>query len=165
MLRPLDIVVCLKHVASAPEPLGYELLARELGIALSSAHRSVGRLQQAGLLTGDRYPINSAILELVVHGVRYVYYVKPGQPTRGVPTAHAAPPLSDQIVSEGDVPVWPDPEGSARGYAVKPLDKSAPKAALRDPTLYELLALVDAMRIGRARERQLARDALRERIG
>jgi hypothetical protein len=37
-----------------------------------------------------------------------------------------------------------------------------PHAALRDPALYELLALVDAIRDGRARERNLAeRDLVR----
>jgi len=34
--------------------------------------------------------------------------------------------------------------------------KNVPHAALRDPALYELLALVDAIRDGRASERNLA---------
>ena len=38
-------------------------------------------------------------------------------------------------------------------------------AALRDAALYELLALVDAIRDGRARERNLAQQALEKRLG
>jgi len=48
-------------------------------------------------------------------------------------------------------PVWPWPDGDTRGIALEPLDKTAPIAALRDPVLYEFLALVDAIRDGRAR--------------
>jgi hypothetical protein len=39
-----------------------------------------------------------------------------------------------------------------------------PHAALRDPALYELLALVDAIRDGRARERNLAERVLVRRL-
>ncbi|MEG7523780.1 MAG: hypothetical protein M3H12_11860 [Chromatiales bacterium] len=45
-----------------------------------------------------------------------------------------------------------------------PLYKSAPGAAKRDPALYELLVLVDAIRGGRARERELAIKELRARL-
>jgi hypothetical protein len=47
-----------------------------------------------------------------------------------------------------------------RGVAFAPLYKMAPIAALRDPVLYEQLALIDAIRDGRARERQLAEQEL-----
>jgi hypothetical protein len=45
-----------------------------------------------------------------------------------------------------------------------PLYKNVPEAARRDPKLYELLALVDAIRDGRAREREIAIDELKARI-
>lgn len=70
MLQPLDILLSLKLAASDRESFGYEYIALELGIAISSAHRSVQRLHHAGLLTAARRPICAAILELVVHGVR-----------------------------------------------------------------------------------------------
>jgi hypothetical protein len=47
---------------------------------------------------------------------------------------------------------------------LEPLYPSAVDAARRDPVLYECLALVDAIRVGRARERALAVDLLRKRI-
>lgn len=162
MLQPLDVVICLKLAACNRDFPGYEHLAMELSIAISSAHRSVRRLQDAGLMTSDLSPVRSALLEFLVYGVRYVYYVKPGEPTRGIPTAHAAPPLSKLVGGGSDIPVWPHPTGSVRGFAVKPLHKSVPAAALKDATLYELLALVDSMRIGRVRERELAREELQK---
>jgi hypothetical protein len=61
-------------------------------------------------------------------------------------------------------PVWPDANGEYRGLEFAPLYRSAPQAAKRDPVLYELLALVDAVRGGRARERQIAGDELKKRL-
>jgi hypothetical protein len=69
-----------------------------------------------------------------------------------------------QVTADDLPPVWPHPEGATRGVALEPLYPSAPVAALRDPALYELLALIDAIREGRARERKLAEDELRARI-
>jgi hypothetical protein len=81
-----------------------------------------------------------------------------------MPTAHAAKPLADQITSDDLPPVWVAPEGTVRGYAVTPLYRSVPKAVKSDARWYELLALVDALRIGRARERKLAEDELKKRL-
>jgi hypothetical protein len=61
-------------------------------------------------------------------------------------------------------PVWPDPEGSVQGVAVEPLYGSVPRAARQDPELYALLALVDALRIGRARERGIAEKEISQRL-
>jgi hypothetical protein len=51
------------------------------------------------------------------------------------------------------------------GLALTPLSPSVPLAASLDPQLYELLGLVDALRVGRIREQQLAAIALQERLG
>jgi hypothetical protein len=78
-----------------------------------------------------------------------------------MPTAHAAPPLSGLIHAGLDpIPVWPDAEGEARGETFKPLYRNAPAAARADPALYECLSLFDALRGGRARERNLATEHL-----
>jgi hypothetical protein len=47
---------------------------------------------------------------------------------------------------------------------LEPLHKAAPSAARRDPILYELLALIDALRDGRVRERQRAERELTARL-
>ncbi len=164
MLQPVDILVCLKLTLEGGVTKSFEDLAGELTIGSSSIHRAVHRATDAGLLSTGRTVNRPALLEFLLHGVRYAFYVKPGALTRGFPTAHAAPPLSQLITPSNDVPVWPDPEGTTRGYKVAPLHEAASKAAKRDPKLYELLALVDALRIGRARERKLAQDELTLRL-
>ena len=45
-----------------------------------------------------------------------------------------------------------------------PLYVSAPKAAHRDPALYELLVIVDAIRGGNARERNIGVKELQHRL-
>ena len=96
-----------------------------------------------------------------MHGLKYAFYPERGERTRGVPTAHAAQPLKRLLAPP---PVWPDPNGTTRGYAFEPLYRTVPSIAKRDKNLYELLALIDAIRDGRARERQMACKALSERL-
>ena len=62
------------------------------------------------------------------------------------------------------VPIWPDPDGTRQGVAVEPLYRSVPVAAKNDAALYDLLALVDALRIGRARERAIAETEIDHRL-
>ena len=61
-------------------------------------------------------------------------------------------------------PVWPDAEGEIRGLTLEPLHKAAPRAALKDSQLYELLARIDALREGRARWGQTAEHELADRL-
>ena len=73
--------------------------------------------------------------------------------------------LQGNIVSAGDeIHVWPYAKGHTRGLAVEPLFKSVPEAALKDNRLYEYLALIDALRLGRQRESNLAKERLEKRI-
>ncbi len=60
--------------------------------------------------------------------------------------------------------MWPDPEGEVRGVGLEPLHTAVPKAVRKDPVLYELLALIDALRDGRTRERQIAERELSGRL-
>lgn len=103
--------------------------------------------------------------EFIVHGVRYCYAVKPGALIAGMRTSYATDPLNGLIVAAGGpVPVWPFAESEEIGYCIEPLHPAAPKAALLDKSFYELLALLDAMREGRARERKLAEREIHERL-
>jgi hypothetical protein len=51
-----------------------------------------------------------------------------------------------------------------QGPAIQPLYPSVPGAARRLPELYDLLALVDALRTGRARERAMAESEIGGRL-
>jgi len=145
--------------------LTYAQLSKDIGISASEIHAAVRRGVEAGLIEpGGRLPLRKPLEEYLLHGVRYAFPAKAGPVVRGVPTAYAAPPLADKMSSDQLPPVWPDPEGNVLGVAVEPLCSSVPKIAKTDSPLYELLALVDALRIGRARERGLAEEELKQRI-
>ena len=143
----------------------YADLSRDLGISASEVHAAVRRGIAAGLIDPQsRNPLRKPLEDYLLHGVRYAFPAKQGSIARGIPTAHAAPPLSEKINLDELPPVWPDPQGTVRGVAVEPLHRNVPKAAKADALLYEVLALVDALRIGRARERSLAAEELKRRI-
>ena len=141
-------------------------VAGDLALSPSQVHASLKRLERSRLVDAQTgRPLLKAVEEFLIHGVKYVFPAQRGEATRGVPTAYAAPPLSSQIIDNGDLPpVWPDAEGSVRGVTLEPLHKAAPKAARKDPALYQMLALIDALRNGRARERQLAEKELSARL-
>lgn len=164
MAKSLDVVVLLKLLLKSKK-LSYAELSKELFISASEIHAAVRRGIEAGLIDQlSRLPLRKPLEDYLIHGVRYAFPAKPGGLARGIPTAHAAPPLSTQIRSDDLPPVWPDPEGTVKGYAIEPLYSSVPSAVKSDPVLYELLALVDALRIGRARERKLAEEELKLRL-
>lgn len=166
MLLPLDILVLLKIVARRDAPWTQPELANELSISQSMVSRALKSAEQVGLYRPATKCVNTkALEEALIHGARYFLGTKQGGDTRGMPTAWAAPPLSEKISSSEPMPpVWPDPYGTSRGLMVEPLHPNVPKAAKRDQQLYELLALLDAIRIGGPREAALAATALRERL-
>lgn len=163
--KSLDVVVWLK-LASAQLRKTYAQLSKELGMSASEIHASVSRGIAAGLIDpNSRKPLRKPLEEYLIHGVRYAFPAKRGSVARGIPTSYAAPPLAQYFRIQDDLPpVWPDSEGSKKGYALEPLYKPIGRAVRQDPKLYALLALVDAIRDGRARERKLAEDELRVRI-
>ncbi|MEJ1296578.1 MAG: hypothetical protein RPU34_00835 [Candidatus Sedimenticola sp. (ex Thyasira tokunagai)] len=167
-LKSQDVMVLLKLVAMGDQPWAYNHLAMELGMSPSEVHSAVKRSMAANLALkkGERIVPNIRNLEeFLVHGLRYVFVPERGQMSRGTLTSHAAPPLNKQFVSDLDPPpVWPAADGRDRGIEFSPLYKSAPEAAKRDSALYELLALVDAIRGGRAREREMAIKEIRIRL-
>jgi hypothetical protein len=182
-LHPQDIVVVLKLLAQrdASKRWTYADLGKDLFMSASQVFRSVDRAEAARLLTAPTvppspgfleekprvwlWPNKSNLKEFLIHGVKYAFPVQRGGPTRGIPTAEATRPLDRHFAQDFPLPpVWPYAEGPLRGIAFSPLYKNVPQAALQDSKLYELLALVDAIREGRAREREIAISELTKRI-
>lgn len=165
MLKPQDILVALRLATALEGERTFPRLAAALGMSASETHAAVRRAIASGLVDGATRSVRkSSLLEFLLHGLRYVFPAEWKGVTRGVPTSYAAPPLLAQF-SIGDLPpVWPHPEGTSRGEGLVPLYRSVPSAALRDPEFYEWLALVDAVRSGRARERRMAADELERRL-
>lgn len=166
ILKPQDILILLKVLSIADEKWSYASLARDLCMSTSEIHAGIRRTVAARLMDSkQRRPIRKALEEFLVHGVKYAFPPDRGSLTRGIPTGYAAPPLKDIISQTNEAPpVWPDPEGDRRGYEFSPLYKSVPAAARKDKALYELLALVDAIRDGKARERDIAIKELKPRL-
>lgn len=161
MLKPKDIVVLLKVKISNNE-WTYKELAKSLGISSSEVHGSLKNCDRSGLYVGrSRKVLNSALLEFLVHGIRYSFPARPGALVRGIPTAHSAEPLKRFLVAnEDNVYVWSLGNGQIKGQAIEPLHKCVPQAVQKDPELYQLLSLVDGLRVGRAREQDFAAQEL-----
>jgi hypothetical protein len=166
VLKPQDLLVLLALTVPGVSDLTYRALGRKLGMPQSAVYEAVRRAKAVGLIRAvphGRTPRRRALVELLTHGVRYVFVPERGGMARGIPTAHAAPILADALDSGDEPPpVWPHPEGTVRGLTFEPIYPGAAQAALDDRQLYDRLALLDALRAGRARERALAETLLRE---
>jgi hypothetical protein len=169
-LKGQDLLVLFKQVSAPEQVRTYAALGEAVQLSTSQAHRSVQRCIASGLAVaqsgrGEWRAIRGALLEFAVHGVRYAFPAKLGLPKRGIPTSFGASPLNRDInAALGESPVWPHPKGPSKGPAISPICPTAPDAALSDPRLHELLALLDALRTGRARERDLAAKYMSEAL-
>lgn len=165
-IRPQDIAILLKIALSRGAGWRGIDLANELALSPAEISLALGRCRRSRLLdSSNRKVMRSALLEFLLHGLKYVFPAEPGPICRGMPTAHSAMPLSKQVVSDAhDQYVWPTDDGEVRGQAIVPLYPSAPLAARRDPELYEFLALIDALRAGRAREQTIAAQEIENRL-
>lgn len=168
VLKPQDLLVLLKLVAKGrASQWNYNELAVELGMSPSQVHAAVKRALLARLAVeedGCVKPNIRNLEEFLIYGLPYFAVPERGALTRGMPTAASAEPLVQFFGPSHDALVWPDPEGEVRGESFSPLYRSAPKAARHDSKLYELLALADAIRGGRVRERSLAAEQMKERL-
>ena len=167
-LKPQDVLFLLKLVALGEKHWSFNKLALELGMSPSEVHAAAKRALVAKLAKkyeNNIYPNISNLEDFLLSGLQYVFVPERGELTRGMPTSYAYAPLDSYFVPDKEPPpVWPDPEGNVRGESFSPLYKSVPVAAKNDPNLYELLALVDAVRGGRAREREMAKKELKKRL-
>ena len=164
VLKPQDVLVAL-HVAllQPSERFVFADVARSLGLSKSEVHSAIGRGLHAKLISRSLRRIDSEpvanranLLEFLLHGVRYAFPAQVGRITRGMPTGYASPVLREYFAPSSELPpVWPDPAGATRGREFEPLYASAPKAAAANPRLYAALALVDAIRGGSARDREI----------
>jgi hypothetical protein len=168
VLKPKDLAVALRLVLLRGEHRPYAALAQELKLSPFEVHAAVQRLMSARLTVerdGSFRPVMSVLRPFVINGAPYAYPAVRGETTIGFPTAHAVPPLKDRTNESADsIFVWPHPQGTTRGTALLPLYPKLPLAAREIPEFYELCALFDALRVGQARERELARKLLEERL-
>lgn len=101
-MRPQDIFILLKILScnKEGEREGCQMkhLAYDHGISQSEVSESLNRSMEAGLIDESKKIVNRiALVEFLIHGIKYVFPQKPGAITRGVRTAHSAPPLDKKI--------------------------------------------------------------------
>lgn len=166
MLKQQDILVLLKIVTYKDAPFAMKDVAAALKISPSQVTESLERCRCCGLIDSTKQKVQKlALLELLVHGIKYVFPITPGGRVRGIPTAHYVSPMKEQIVaSDNDMLVWPYPRGNHKGFSITPLYRTVPDIVQNDEELYQLLAIVDCLRIGRRREVELAKDELEKRL-
>lgn len=166
-IKPQDIVVLCKLIAykKAKKEWSQNSVASELCLSPSQINLALKRLVTAGLMTPYHapqkpQPIIQACIELFIHAIKYMFPAKLGEIARGIRTSYAAPSFKGEIFlgREALFPVWPYGQGEERGIALKPLYSNVPEAVIKypDPLFYDILTLIDAIRSGRAREKQIA---------
>lgn len=165
-MRPQDIVILLKITTLADnQEWLFADLAKWLYISTAEVSESLERSKQAGLIDNSkRIVFRNSLYEFLVYGLKYVFPAIPSAVVRGIATAHAAPPLSEHIAVKNEVFVWQYSKGTIRGQGIEPLYKTVPQIVQTDTGMYELLALCDAIRIGKVREKSIAAEELKKRI-
>ena len=156
--RCLRSSLLLENMAADPadDPTRAVLLGEDI-YPLMQRRRRGSQANASGnpVRTHDRF-----LAEFVIHGARFVFVPDRMPLAVGVPTSHSAPAFAGVFAPGSTDFVWPHPNGKVRGQGVEPLHPNVPFAAMQDGKLYEMLALFDALRVGRARERGMATDRL-----
>jgi hypothetical protein len=162
MVKDSDVYV-LSGLLAHDGAWSYRSLAERLRVPHPVVQRALERAKGADLYSVDRREVHLPHFEeFALHALRFVAPARLGALTSGVPAAWAAEPMADAIRSSGDEPppVWPYAHGRVRGQTIEPLHSAAPEAAEDWPKLGEVLALLDSLRAGDARVRQVAGDLL-----
>lgn len=81
-----------------------------------------------------------------------------------MPTVALAAPLVGRVSGEETELVWPSSHGSARASSLAPIHPCAVHAAIQDDHVYELLVLLDGIRVGKNRVRELSTELLYQRL-
>lgn len=168
-LKPQDLLVAVKIALTPQDAFTYGRLAAAVGLVPSRVHASVKFLTLARLVTGSSrdglFANNARLVELIVHGVPFIFPALIGGASRGMATGisqlDAGSNLS--ISAESDY-VWPDAAGVDRGNAISPIHSSVVTASRNDPAVHKMFSAIDALRIGAAREREMAVHFIRSKL-
>ncbi|HQR93876.1 MAG TPA: hypothetical protein PLK14_13385 [Sediminibacterium sp.] len=148
----------MKIVVLGKKEWQFQDLSRSLYISSAEVSESLNRSSFSGLIDTNRKKVaRIAFTEFLKYGLPYVFPQTPGPLSRGMATSHGHPLLKKHIVSSSTY-VWPDFEGKDYGQVIEPLYPNQVKAAKEDEKLYEALAMLDAIRVGKVREKKFAFD-------
>jgi len=161
-IRPHDLVILLQIALNKNEYVQMKDMANKLFISPSEISTSLQRSVYSGLVADDRHSIiRESLLKFIIYGLPYTFPTKPGTPAMGIPTGHSAYPLSN-FFNDSEIYVWPYENGEIRGLSIEPYYTNQPKAVKFNNELHAVLALTDAIRLGRKREKNMASDMLEQ---
>ncbi len=146
-------------VLSVPEAEGIYRVTRKRVRRPAQGHNDI-----AAVADNPVRPHAHNLAEFALYGAKYAFPGVRLPLAVGVPTSHSAPAFSGVFAPGSTDFVWPHPNGVVRGVGLEPLHPSVPFAAMQDAKLYELLALFDALRVGKVRERGMAQERLQALI-
>lgn len=163
-MKAQDIIILLKIILLGKKSWRTTDLAHDLFLSQSEVSKGLKRLQEIKLYDANSKSVaKKAFYELLIVSISYFFPASVGKISKGVPTSIGQKVLKSKIVSDHQY-IWPHINGTVKGESVSPLYPTVPDAAIKDEKLHDLLALIDALRIGRVREIKLAREELRKRI-
>ncbi|MBP1672458.1 MAG: hypothetical protein H6Q25_273 [Bacteroidetes bacterium] len=165
-MRPQDVIILLK-LSTLKNTTNWHFydIANHLKMSTAEISESLERSKLAKLVSENKRELyTESFLEFLIYGVKYVFPVIPGRIVKGIPTAHSAPPLNKIIQINNELFVWKSSNGTIKGQEIQPLYKTIPEFILDNQEMYELIALVDVLRIGKMREVQLAIEFLNQKL-
>jgi hypothetical protein len=145
----------------------YKELSSSLGLAYARTHEAVAGAAACRLYDMKRKRVAYAgLMEFLEHGVKYAFPAYPGERVVGIRTAADAAPMRDLLsATDGPPCVWESEDGQTQGIAVAPLHRLVPAATRQDMDFYELMALIDVLRLNQSvRQVNLAKKLLSERL-
>lgn len=134
------------------------------GLSIAVLSRSMKFLKTVKLVADDE-PVYRNIEEFLFCGFPYVFPIEKGRLTRGFVSGVDATPLKSDFVDNEYPIVWAHPEGNVKGFSVPPLHKAIPGMLAKnklEQKVYEMLALLDVLRVGQRREIEAAKKRLKE---
>ena len=159
-IRPQDILVLLKLLLEKGKGETLASRSKSLGLSLAEISKSIQRSRYSGLISYEEKVATHTFLDFLKYGLSYTFPVKPGAPTRGIPTAISHPWLQSHFPGN-ELFVWPHAMGTVRGLAIAPLYESLPEVVTLDEPFYYATALVEVFRTGKTREKQYAEQELK----
>lgn len=162
-MKAQDVVIAIKLVGASDPNWSYASLGSEIGLGHNQAHLACKRLVAASLMNDKRVNKRNFV-EFLVHGVKYVFPPVWDGEQHGIPTAISSPEMKKELRSQQRV-VWPtrkrkDPKGDG----LRPLHKCVFTVIEKDQFAYQILSVLDSIRVGSAREREIAVDYINSKI-
>lgn len=169
-MKKVDVYVLISVVVILYKRPKLEHLSELTGLSVSVIHRSLKELKKSKLLvelTNSVEPNFRNIEEFLLSGFPYVFAEEKGSLVRGFATGIDGSSLKKDFVESEYPAVWAHYEGNIKGFEVEPLHKAIPELIAKgrmNQELYELLALLDVLRIGQKREVEAAKNHIRKML-